>query len=464
MTAPDPVGKNQLTRRLRERHVQLIAIGGTIGVGLFLGSAGAIQKAGPGLLVAYALVGVVIFFIMRALGELLTYRPVAGAFSEYAEEFINPFTGYVTGWTYWLNWVATCMAELTAIGIYMHYWFPQAPQWATALCVLGLLYGSNLLAVRVFGELEFWFAVIKVVTIIFFIVAGLAIIIFHFGELGPTASFSNLWNDGGLFPFGILGLLLTMQIVTFSYTGVEVIAVTAGEAENPLRTLPRATNGVILRILLFYIGALAVVMALMPWRQLSPTVSPFVIVFGKIGLPAAAHIINFVVITAAASSCNTGLYSTGRMLYATACRGHGPQRFAKLNSRHVPAAAIHFSAALMLVGVALNALVPESVFTWVTSVSVTGTFWAWLMIMGAHLRYRKAVAEGRLPAVDFKMPGAPWANWLVIAFIVIVTGLLALDADTRVALYVTPVWFLFLWAVYSRTPAIRNPAIATESA
>lgn len=452
---PSHPGEGQLTRQLRGRHIQLIAIGGTIGVGLFLGSADAIQKAGPGLLLAYALVGVIVFFIMRALGELLIYRPVAGAFAEHAEEFIGPFTSYVTGWTYWLNWLTTGMAELTAIGIYAHYWFPNIPQWLTALFTLALLYGSNLLAVRVFGELEFWFSVIKVATIIFFIGAGLVITVFHIGELGATASFTNLWSDGGFFPFGILGLFMAMQMVTYSYTGVEVIAVTAGEAEDPARTIPRATNGVIFRILTFYISALAIVMTLMPWRQLSPTVSPFLVVFAKIGLPGAASIINFVVITAAASSCNTGLYSNGRMLFAMAQRGHAPMRFAILDRRQVPSAAIHLSAASMLLGVALNVFVPESVFVWVTSIAVIGTFWSWLVVMWCHLRYRQAVSQGLLPAVAFRMPGAPWSNWLVIIFIVVATGLLALDADTRVALYLTPIWFAVLWACYSRTPAMR---------
>src|SRR6185312_3795863 len=278
------MSEGNLSRNLRSRHIQLIALGGTIGVGLFLGSAKAIQRAGPGLLLSYAVGGLAIFFIMRALGELLTYRPTAGSFATYADEFCGPFYGFVTGWSYWFMWVVTAMAELTAIGVYMQFWIPAIPQWLPPLVALILLYGANLLAVRVFGELEFWFALIKIVTILALIVAGVAVIVFHFGDFGAHASFANLWSHGGFLPFGMLGVLLTLQMVMFAYQGVELIGVTAGEAENPAVVLPRATNGIIFRILLFYIGALVVIMALVPWNQLSPDTSPFVFVFEKLGI------------------------------------------------------------------------------------------------------------------------------------------------------------------------------------
>jgi len=447
---------SDLSRRLRSRHIQLIAIGGTIGVGLFLGSARAIHNAGPALVLAYALGGIAIFFIMRALGELLTYRPVAGSFATYADEFCGPFAGFVTGWSYWFAWIATAMAELTAIGVYVRWWLPAVPQWLPALVALLALYGSNLLAVRMFGELEFWFALIKVVTIVALIVSGVVVIVFHVGDLGAGASFSNLWSHGGFLPYGVGGMLLTMQIVMFAYVGVELIGVTAGEAQDPKVVLPRATNGIILRILIFYIGALVVIMALVPWNQLSPSVSPFVFVFEKLRVPAAAGLINLVVITAASSSCNSGLFSTGRMLWALAQRGHGPRPFARLSPRHVPAAGIHASAAVMLLGVALNYMVPERVFIWVTSVALVGTFWTWGIILVSHLNYRRAVLAGRVPAAPFRMPGAPFANWAVLAFLVAVSALLWRDPDNRVALYVAPVWFGLLTIGYlaskSRAP------------
>jgi|SRR5580658_948009 AAT family amino acid transporter len=437
-----------LARNLRNRHIQLIALGGTIGVGLFLGSAKAIHNAGPGLLLAYGLGGLAIFFIMRALGELLTYRPVAGSFATYAEEFCGPFAGFVTGWSYWFMWVLTAMAELTAIGIYVRYWLPGMPQWLPPLVALAVLYGINLLAVRVFGELEFWFALIKVATIVGLILAGLGVIFFHFGSLGATASFSNLWSHGGFLPFGLLGVMLTMQIVMFAYSGVELVGVTAGEAQDPAVALPRATNGIILRILIFYLGALIVIMAVVPWDELSPSVSPFVFVFAKLGVPGAASLITAVVITAAASSCNSGLFSTGRMLWSLAQRGQAPRAFASLNASQVPAPGIHASAAVMLIGVVLNYLVPKEAFTWVTSIALVGTLWTWGIILVAHRNYRRAVAAGRVAAAPFRMPGAPFANWVVLAFLIVVSALLALDDDTRVALYVAPVWFALLWVGY----------------
>jgi AAT family amino acid transporter len=453
-----------LSRNLRNRHIQLIAIGGTIGVGLFLGSARAIHNAGPGLLLAYALGGIAIFFIMRALGELLTYRPVAGSFATYAEEFCGPFAGFVTGWSYWFMWITTAMAELTAIGIYVRYWLPEVPQWLPALIALLVLYGANLLAVRAFGELEFWFALIKVVTIVALILAGLAVIVFHVGDLGASAGFANLWSHGGFLPFGIAGVLLTMQIVMFAYNGVELIGVTAGEARDPEVVLPRATNGIIARILIFYIGALTVIMALVPWSSLSPSVSPFVFVFEKLGVPGAASIINLVVITAASSSCNSGLFSTGRMLWSLAQRGQSPRAFATLSRQHVPAAGIHASAAVMLVGVVLNYTVPERVFTWVTSVALVGTFWTWGIILVSHRNYRRAVSAGKAPAAPFRMPGAPFANWVVLAFLVALSVLLWRDPDTRVALFVAPVWFALLGVGYALSAPGRAGTLAAAGA
>jgi amino acid transporter, AAT family len=433
--------QTELKRGLKSRHVELIAIGGAIGVGLFLGSAKAIQNGGPGLILGYAFGGLVIFFIMRALGELLLYRPVAGSFVIYADEFVGPFAGFVTGWSYWFMWVVTGMAELTAIGVYVGYWLPNLPQWISVLAALVALYSANMLAVRAFGEMEFWFALIKIAMIVMLIVGGLAVILFHVGDLGATAGFSNLWSHGGFLPFGILGVLLTFQMVMYAFQGVELIGVTAGEAENPEVVLPRATNSIIYRILIFYIGALVVIMSLVPWNELDPRVSPFVLVVDRMGIPGAADIVNLVVITAAMSSCNSGLYSTGRMLHALSHIRQAPSALGALNRRHLPAAAINVSAAFMLVGVLLNFLVPDQVFVWVTSVALIGTLWTWAIIVLAHLGYRKAVHQGKAPGVSFRMPGAPLANWFVVGFLIVVAALLSIEPATRVALYVAPIWF-----------------------
>jgi AAT family amino acid transporter/D-serine/D-alanine/glycine transporter len=435
-------------RGLKDRHIQLIALGGAIGVGLFLGSASAIQKTGPGLLVAYAIAGVAIFFTMRALGELLLYRPVSGSFASYAEEFVGPWAGFVTGWSYWFLWAVVGIAEITAVGIYTQYWFPDLPQWVPALITVIILYSVNLIAVSVFGEFEFWFALIKVVTIVGLIIFGVAVLLFGFGELGETANLSNLWVHGGFLPTGLLGVVLTLPIATFAFGGVELVGLTAGEAEDPHRVIPHAINQLILRILIFYIGALLVIMSLVPWNQLRTDSSPFVLVFDQIGFPAAAGFINFVVITAAASSCNSGLFSTGRMLYTLAQFRQAPRMFAKVSASHVPAVGITFSAAVMSIGVFLNYLIPERVFGYVISVVLVVVLWTWAMILTAHLGYRRAVAAGRVEASPYRMPGAPVVNYLVLAFLALVLVLLAFDEGTRVALYVGPIWFAILAVGY----------------
>jgi amino acid transporter, AAT family len=342
------------------------------------------------------------------------------------------------------------MAELTAIGIYVHFWLPNIPQWVPGLLTLALLYGINTLGVRVYGELEFWFALLKVVTIVGLILAGLAVIFFKIGALASTASFSNLWTHRGFMPFGLLGVLLTVQTVMFAYQGVELIGVTAGEAQNPTVVLPRATNGVIFRILIFYIGALAVIMSLVPWDQIDPNLSPFVMMFDKIGVRGAASIINVVVITAAASSCNGGIFSTGRMLYSLALRGRAPRVFGNLSERHIPVAAVQASAAVMLIGVMLNYLVPKEVFTWMISISLIGTLWTWIIIMVAHSRYRRAAQQGHVRVVRYQMPGWPYANWAVVVFLLTVAAMLSLDPDTRIALYLAPFWFGLLGVSYWR--------------
>lgn len=437
-----------LERGLKSRHIQLIALGGAIGVGLFLGSAKAIHQAGPALLLSYAFAGIAVFFTMRALGELMIHRPVTGSFAIYAEEFIGPWAGFFTGWNYWFMWVVTGMAELTAIGVYFHYWFPAIPQWIPALAALVILTATNMIAVKLFGEFEFWFALIKIVTIVGMILLGLAIILFGITDLGATASFSNLWAHGGFSPVGLIGVLMTIQIACFSYTGVELIGVTAGEAENPEKVLPQATNGITYRILFFYIGALIIIMSLVPWNQLSTAGSPFVQVFDRIGIPVAGGLINFVVITAAASSCNSGIFSTGRMLYTLSQFKQAPALFGTVNKRHVPASGILMSAACMLFGVLLNYLVPEEVFTYVTSVVTVTAVWTWGVIVWAHINYRRAIDRGLAKPVFYRMPGAPFSNWFVFAFLFLVMVFLGFNAETRIALYITPFWFALMTISY----------------
>ncbi len=457
--AGEPSGEvEEFHRGLKERHIQMIAIGGAIGVGLFLGSASAIQKAGPSLLLSYTVAGMVIFLIMRALGELLLYRPVSGAFATYAEEFVGAWAGFVTAWTYWLMWVVIAMAEITAVGIYVQYWWASVPQWIPALVALVVLFGVNLIAVGLFGEFEFWFAAIKVLTILVMIVLGLSIIIFGFTSLGDSASFSNLWSHGGFFPKGLSGPFLALQIVMFAFLGVELIGVTAGEAQNPHKTIRSAINKVIYRILLFYIGALLVIMSLVAWNRLDPKSSPFVVVFDRVGIPAAAGVVNFVVLTAALSSCNSGIFSTGRMLYTLAGYGQAPAALRKVSRQKVPAVGLTVSFAVMLIGVVINYFIPDRAFIYITSVATVCGVFVWGMIVYSHLSYRRYVKEGRLPASDYRLPGAPGTNWFVLGFLVLVLILMASDSDTRVSLYLTPVWIVVMVVGYFASRAQHRPA------
>ena len=455
-------GEEGYERGLGSRQVQMIAIGGAIGVGLFMGAGANIAAAGPSIILMYALAGVVIFFIMRALGELLLYRPVSGSFAEYAREFLGPFFGYATGWTYWLMWVVTGMAELTAAAIYIHFWFPEIPQWVSALVFLVVLFGVNLISVKIFGEVEFWFSMIKVTAIIGMIVIGLGVLTLGFSQAGDTAAVSNLWSHNGIFPNGIGSSLMTLQGVMFAYLAVELVGVTAGESENPEKTLPKAINTLPWRIIIFYVGSLTVLLAVVKWTDFSAGESPFVKAFEQIGIPLAAGIVNFVVLTAALSSCNSGMYSTGRMLRDLAANQEAPKVFGKLNARKTPAIGIALSVALMGIGVILNYVVPEKAFAYVTSVATAAGVWTWMMIVISHILYRRAVKAGRLPVSSFPAPGGATFSWVALAFLVFVTGMIAWDPDARVSLYVGALWAVFLvigWTVLKS----RNPQIAQKT-
>ncbi|KAF4409663.1 MULTISPECIES: amino acid permease [Streptomyces] len=446
----DEASEEGYQRGLGSRQVQMIAIGGAIGVGLFMGAGANIAKAGPSIILMYALAGLVIFFIMRGLGELLLYRPVSGSFAEYAREFLGPFFGFVTGWTYWLMWIVTGMAELTAAAIYIHFWFPAIPQWVSALVFLVVLFGVNLISVKIFGEVEFWFSMVKVTAIIGMIVIGLGVLTLGFSDAGDTAAVGNLWQHDGIFPNGIGSSLMTLQGVMFAYLAVELVGVTAGESENPEKTLPKAINTLPWRIVIFYVGALSVILAVVEWTEFSAGESPFVHAFSKIGIPLAAGIVNFVVLTAALSSCNSGMYSTGRMLRDLAANAEAPRALGRLNARRTPAAGITLSATLMGIGVVLNYVVPEKAFLYVTSVATAAGIWTWAMILISHIRYRAAVVAGRLPASSFPAPGGSLCSWIALLFLGFVTVLIALDGDARVSLYVGAGWAVLLvigWAV-----------------
>lgn len=442
---------SQLHRGLEERHIALMSLGAAIGVGLFLGSASAIKLAGPAIILAYAIGGLIIYLIMRALGEMAIKNPVAGSFSRYASEFISPLAGYITGWNYWFLWIATCMAEITAVGIYMQFWYPDTAQWAWALAALVVMTTINFLAVKAYGELEFWFALIKIVTIIVMIVLGFGMIFFGIGNAGDAVGFSNLFSHDGFFPNGISGVILSFQMVMFAYLGIEMLGVTAGEVKNPEKSLKRAINTVFYRIMLFYVLALTVILSITPWDQMTGENSPFVMMFDRIGIPGAAGIIQFVVLTAALSSCNSGIFSTGRMLFNLAQQGESPKSFGRVTKNGVPGTAIIVSAVVLLFGVYLNYMEADKVFTYVTSVATFGALWTWGTILVTQICSRKKMSVEEKQGLTFKMPFFPITSYLALAFLVFVMVVLGFSPDTRIALIVGPIWIILLVVLYYAT-------------
>ncbi|MGA6108005.1 amino acid permease [Pseudomonas solani] len=440
--------EHELQRGLGERHIRLMALGACIGVGLFLGSAKAIQMAGPAIMLSYIIGGLAILVIMRALGEMAVHNPVAGSFSRYAQDYLGPLAGFLTGWNYWFLWLVTCVAEITAVAIYMQIWFPDVDRWIWALLALASMGTINLITVRAFGEFEFWFALIKIVTIIAMVVAGAGMIVFGIGNGGIATGISNLWNHGGFMPNGIQGVLMSLQMVMFAYLGVEMIGLTAGEARNPQKTIPNAINSVFWRILLFYVGALFVIMSIYPWNEIGTQGSPFVMTFERLGIKTAAGIINFVVITAALSSCNGGIFSTGRMLYSLAQHGQAPKPFARTSRNGVPRNALLLSIGALLLGVLLNYLVPEKVFVWVTSIATFGAIWTWAMILLAQMKFRRSLSPAEQGKLQFKMWLFPLSSYLALAFLVLVVVLMAFFEETRIALYIGPAFLVLLTVLY----------------
>ncbi len=443
--------QQQLKRDLKNRHVQLIAIGGTIGTGLFLGSGKAIALAGPSIILAYLIVGTALFFVMRALGELLLSNAGYTSFTDFASEYIGPWAGYVTGWTYWFCWIMTAMADIIAVGgVYAQYWFDIPPQWVPAIGCLVLLLLLNLLTVKLFGELEFWFAIIKVITIVALIIIGLIMLVTGFQTSSGTVSLENLWaHGGGMFPNGIYGFLMAFQMVVFAFVGVELVGgVSAAETADPQKNIPSAINKIPFRILLFYVGgALFVILCINPWYEMSASSSPFVQVFTLAGIPIAAGIINFVVLTSAASAGNSGLFSTSRMLYNLGNNKQASPAFAKLNKNSVPSNALVISAIVVSVGALLSKLMPENAFSIVTTISAICFIWVWSIIIISHIIYKRknrALHEASI----FKAPLTPFINYVILVFFAFLLIVMFISEATRTALLLTPIWFIALFIIY----------------
>lgn len=446
----------QLSRGLKSRHVQLIAIGGTIGTGLFLGAGQSIHLAGPAILIAYLVTGLVCFLLMRALGELLLSDLHTHSYIDFIKQYLGDKTGFVAGWTYWVCWITIAMAEITAAGEYMQFWWPKLPQWLPGLIILILLLGLNSINVSAFGETEFWFAIIKIAAILALIAVGIGMVLFSVKTPVGHASLTNLVSYGGFMPHGIKGLVLSFQMVLFSFIGIEMVGMTASETADPKTVIPKAINDIPVRIILFYVGSLFFLMCMYPWQYFSSAHSPFVQVFTNLGIRSAAAIINFVVLTAAASSCNSALFSTGRMLFSLTYDGKSKfaKRMGTLSTRQVPRNALWFSTLVIGLSVILNLLMPGKVFSLIASVSTTCFIFIWGAIVVAHIKYRRQV--GSQAKVKFQMPLFPLSDYFILVFLAFIAVVLCLKFETLIALLVSAVWVVGLYIVKIVSDRIRQ--------
>lgn len=447
---PLPTKDIELKRGLGRRQMEMIAIGGCIGTGLFMGSGKSISLAGPGVIAVYAVTGLMLYFVMRAMGELLLHDLRYKSFVDFTEDLLGPQAGYFVGWSYWFAWIVAAIAEIIAITSYIGYWWPDIPPWLTASVSVGALLAINLLAVGIFGELEFWLAIVKVVAIISLIALGSWLTFADYrSPEGVTAKVSNLWMYGGFFPHGTEGVLAALQTTIFAFAGMEIIGTLSAEAKNPDKALPDAIRKIPWRILLFYVGTVTVLMMVTPWVDISPDHSPFVGMFSLAGLVGAASIVNFVVTSSATSSSNSGIFATSRMLYGLAHTHNAPTIFGRLSHHHVPTGGVFLATALMLlVSVVLTATSSMmDAFQMVGSVAALLFIFIWTMILIAHMAYRRKFAEKHAAAL-FRMPLSSSMTYVILLFFSIVIYALSLDEITRIALYILPLWFLLLAILY----------------
>ncbi|GEP22922.1 MAG: amino acid permease [Lentilactobacillus diolivorans] len=436
---------NRLSRSLKSRHIQMIAIGGAIGTGLFLGSGSAIHTSGPSIILSYLIVGCFCFLLMRGIGELLLSDTSKHSFLDFVKIYLGDRWEFVTGWTYWFCWISLAMADLTATGIYIKYWFPAVPQWIPPLIILLCLFAANLVNVGLFGELESWFSMIKVVAIILLVVVGFGLAIFQVKTATSTASFSLLVSHGGFFPTGFHGFLMSFQMVVFAFVGIEMVGLTAGETDNPEENLPKAINSLPIRIGLFYIGSMIAVMSVFPWNKITTTASPFVQVFSGVGIVGAAGILNFVVLTAAVSATNSCLFSTSRTMYALSMGGNASSFLTKLGRNGVPNIALNFSTAFLLIIVILNYFIPAGVFNLVSSVSTINFVVVWVVLIIVHIKYRRKHPKG---TKTFSMPGYPVTDYLSLAFFIFILGFLLISSATRIAMIISLISIGIMLIIY----------------
>ena len=434
-----------LKRGLKNRHIQLIALGGAVGTGLFLGSASVIESAGPAVILGYAIAGFIAFLIMRQLGEMVVEEPVAGSFSHFAYKYWGNFAGFASGWNYWVLYVLVAMAELTAVGKYVQFWWPDFPTWASAAIFFVMINAINLTNVKVFGEMEFWFAIVKVVAVIGMILFG-GWLLFS-GHAGPQATVRNLWEQGGFFPHGIGGLVMVMAIIMFSFGGLELVGITAAEADNPEVSIPKAANQVLWRILIFYIGSLAVLLSLMPWTRVTSEVSPFVFIFHELGDAMVANALNVVILTAALSVYNSCVYCNSRMLFGLAQQGNAPKALLKVDRRGVPVLTILVSAVATALCVLINYLMPGEAFGLLMSLVVSALVINWAMISLAHLKFRRKKDQQGV-TTRFKALLYPAGNWICLIFLAAILVLMATTPGMAISVWLIPVWLVILGVGY----------------
>ncbi|MDX7991803.1 amino acid permease [Xenorhabdus littoralis] len=440
-------GAQKLHRGLGQRHVQLIAIGGAIGTGLFMGTGKTIAVSGTSIILTYLLIGFFAFMIMRAMGELLLTKLDYRTFADFVADYLGDKASYFLGWTYWMSWIVSCIADVVVCGGYIQYWFPDSYLWFTALFILGLMCLCNFFSVRLFGETEFWFAMIKVVAIVALIIVGIGMVFVGWtSPNGVTASVRHLTEPEVFLPNGVFGFFAGFQIAIFSFTGIELVGTVTAETKEPEKILPKAINTIPIRIIIFYVLSMMCIIAVTSWPHISPEASPFVTLFALAGLPAAAAIINFVALTSAMSSANSGLYACTRMLYGLSTEKLAHHKFSQLSkSSAVPVASLIFSVICMVSGVFLLFIIPDvmKLFTIVSTVAAIMVIYSWCMILLAYLAYRKKRPDLHKVSI-YKMPMGIPMTWCTLVFFAFTVVIMIFDYDTRIALYGTPLWFVIL--------------------
>ena len=456
----DSGASTELRRDLANRHIQLIAIGGCIGTGLFMGSGKSIAASGPAILIVYSVIGVMLYFMMRAMGELLLSDLRYRSFADCAEDLLGPFAGFATGWSYWLAWIITAMAELIAVSGYASFWWPEIPPWVPVPIALAGLIAANLMTVRLFGEFEFWFAMIKILAILALIVVGIVLVSsHHIGELGNPAKVSNLWTHGGIFPTGWPGVTIGFATAIFAFVGMEIVGTTAAEVKHPEQVLPRAINAIPTRILMFYVGSLAILMMVTPWQIIPSNSSPFVGMFNESGFKASASFVNFIALTSALSSINSGLYSTSRMLFGLSTRGHAPKLFSRISSRGVPFPALLLGGFLLLVpaGVLGMGTRMMDAFQWVACAASLLFLLIWTLIVLSYFAYRQRHPDRHRRAA-FRLPWGIPTGICVLLFFSFILWTLERNPEVGNILWALPAWLILmlLWYRLGIRPSGRS--------